>query len=219
VRTDANCRTGPGTIYDILRVLPGGSAARAIARNLDSNNIWLEVEAEGAQTCWMSIITLNLDFQPGELPIGVIPPTPTFTPGSIVGTVWHDLCDSEDPDPAFCEETGDGEYLGNGLLDLGEPTIVGVTVHLGAGDCPSIGLMTDQTGPDASGGYEFVNLKPGKYCVSVDANGDGDNDILLPGVWTDPEVGTSTLASRTVTVESGNATAGVTFGWDYDDKP
>ncbi|MFP3855175.1 MAG: SdrD B-like domain-containing protein [Anaerolineales bacterium] len=218
-RVDANCRSGPRTLYPISHVLPRGQQAAAISRNNDPNNRWLEVELAARATCWMSDITLNFDFNPLDLPVGEIPPTPEFTPGSIVGTVWHDLCDSSSPDPAFCQEVDGGEYQANGLLDLGEMTIVGVQVHLGAGDCPSIGLRTEETGPDASGGYEFDDLVPGKYCVTVDANEDGNDDILQAGVWTWPEGFESDVARRTVTVESGQTTPAVTFGWDYENLP
>ncbi len=166
----------------------------------------------------MSDITLNIGFDPLQLPVGVIPPTPVFTPGAIAGTVFHDYCDSSSPDPIECEEV-DGEWQANGVLDLGETTIVGVTVLLGAGDCPSIGLTTEVTGPDASGGFRFEDLIPGKYCVTVDANGNGNGPILNDGVWTLPDGYASDVARRTVTVESGQTTPAVTFGWDFANLP
>jgi hypothetical protein len=217
-RVDANCRSGPRTLYPVQQVVAQGQQAQAQSRNNDPNNIWLEVQLSSGQICWMSDITLNFSFNPNQLPVGVIPPTPVFTPGAIVGTVWHDYCDSSSPDPAECEEV-DGDYQANGLLDLGEMTIVDVTVHLGAGDCPSIGLTTAVTGPDASGGYEFNDLIPGKYCVTVDANGDGNDAYLDDGIWTWPEGFGSDVARRTVTVESGQTTSAVTFGWDYTNLP
>lgn len=217
-RVDANCRRGPRTLYPVQQILAQGQQAQAKARNNDPNNIWLEVELSDGQNCWMSDVTLNFSFDPGQLPIGVIPPTPVFTPGAIVGTVWHDYCDSSAPDPTACEQV-DGEYQANGQLDLGETTIVGVTVLLGAGDCPSIGLTSAVTGPDASGGYEFSDLIPGKYCVTVDANGDGNGPILDDGIWTWPQGFGSDVARRTVTVESGQTTSAVIFGWDFANLP
>ena len=217
-RVDANCRQGPRTLFPVEQVVRQAEQVEATARNNDPNNVWLEVHTGTGDSCWMSAATLNLTFDPLELPVGNIPPTPVFTPGAIVGTVWHDLCDSDSPDPTACEQV-DGEYQANGLLDLGEMTIVGVTVQLGAGDCPSIGLTQAQTGPDASGGYEFDGLVPGKYCVTVDANSAVNADILGSGRWTWPEGFGSDVARQTVTVESGQTTPAVTFGWDFADLP
>jgi hypothetical protein len=218
LHTDANCRRGPGTVFGVHQVIGVNTTVRAVARNADPNNVWLEVEPSAGQTCWLSIITVNVNFNPPDLPVGVIPPTPTFTPGAIAGVVFHDYCDSNNPVQPECVEHNGG-YRANGILDLGELSIVDVTVHLGAGDCPSIGLSTDDTGPTTSDGFEFTGLVPGKYCVTVDAEGDGNGSVLLPGQWTLPDTNGSLVNRRTVTVNSGETTAGVTFGWDFDNLP
>ena len=217
IHTDANCRSGPATIYDIRQVLTNGTSVPVVSKNADPNNVWLEVQPPGGLTCWLSIITVNLNFNTAELAVGIIPPTPIYTPGKIVGTVYHDYCDNSSGGQGCV--AFNGGYRANGLLDPGEMTILDVTVHLGAGDCPSVGLTTVKTEPDSPGRYEFDDLKPGKYCVSVVADGDGNGGLLQPGWWTSPDTNGSQTARRTVTVESGSTTAAVTFGWDLENLP
>jgi hypothetical protein len=215
--TDANCRSGPGTIYDVRQVLANGTSVPVVSKNADPNNVWIEVQPAGGPPCWLSIITVTLNFNTNELAVGVIPPTPIYTPGKIVGAVYHDYCDNAAGGQGCVAYNGG--YRANGLLDLGELSIPNVTLRLGAGDCPSVGLTTATTGPGPSDGYEFDDLKPGKYCVTVIADADGNGSILGPGWWTSPDTNGSETARRTVTVESGATTAAVTFGWDFENQP
>lgn len=167
--------------------------------------------------------TLAVDNVPGAQPTPE--PTPTPEPEDtnlalISGRVWHDLCavaggaEDEDAVPsAGCIADGDGGFQANGLLDSGEPGIPGVTVSLGEGECPAVGLETAVT--DEDGDYAFADLSAGVYCVSIDELDEANAD-LLPGIWTAPESGEATIE---ITLEIGEVRTGVNFGWDYEFLP
>ncbi len=149
----------------------------------------------------------------------------TASPGSISGIVWHDLCDpggEGEPAPTAapegCVEADDGGFEADGNLSQGEPGIAQVTVRLGEGSCPGFGLDTVQTAEDGS--YTFGDVEPGTYCVSVDATGEQNSSVLIPGGWTSPAAEESApVAQQTVNVESGTSPEGVNFGWDYQFLP
>jgi hypothetical protein len=148
------------------------------------------------------------------------PPTPASSPGEIHGLLWKDRClltGGEGGDPLVlgqgCVSTGPNpwEWGANQMYEPGfEPGIGGVTIHLGNGACPVIGLTSAITAGD--GTYAFGGLPPGTYCVSFDALHDGNEAVLIPGGLSFPERGGE--AQVTVTVESAGLEA-VDFGWTY----
>lgn len=137
------------------------------------------------------------------------------------GMVWHDECGlpTHGPfpitPPPGCIDDGLGGYIGNGVIDAGETGIGGVTLHIGAGPCPSTGLATAVTDP--SGYYDFFGLADGTYCISVDSLADGNDLVIIPGGWSFP-ASTSSLVSQEVVVTGGTA-ADVNFGWDWQFLP
>jgi hypothetical protein len=137
------------------------------------------------------------------------------------GMVWHDECGlpTHGPfpitPPPGCIDDGLGGYIGNGVIDPGETGIGGVTLHIGAGPCPSTGLATAVT--DGFGHYDFFGLADGTYCISVDSLADGNDLVIIPGGWSFPAATTS-LVSQEVVVSGGTA-ADVNFGWDWQFLP
>lgn len=142
-----------------------------------------------------------------------IPTQPPITAsGSISGVVWHDLCMNfaqADKPQTGCVAFGDaGGYVGNGILEEGEPRIGSVQVFLGEGSCPAKTISLTRT--TADGKFVFSDVTPGVYCVSVDASNH------QPGVWTYPEMTSGTGAGLiTITLGSGEIKENVNFGWDY----
>ena len=136
--------------------------------------------------------------------------------GSIGGMVWHDLCasDKATPDtlPEGCQLAPGGGVIADGELEAGEPPIGGAEVSLGQGPCPSTGLST--TVAEADGRYQFKDLKPGDYCVSIDATSEYNQYIFIPGQWTHPPQG-----QQTVKLGPGENKTDVNFGWDYELAP
>jgi hypothetical protein len=94
-------------------------------------------------TCRWGYGFIPVGDEPGICAVAV---TPTPAPGNLRGIVFYD--DNED-----------------GVLNGGEPGIVGATLDLGSGACPSTGLAATTT--NHLGYYAFNNLLPGTYCVTV----------------------------------------------------
>lgn len=138
--------------------------------------------------------------------------------GTIGGRVWHDLCavpyESVDEPPEGCVMLPGGGLEANGVLEPGEPGILGVLVALGMGDCPSTGLATAIT--DEDGFYVFTGLGAGTYCVSIDPLDDTNESILIPGGWTYPAL---EVSDATVYLLEGTEVLDVDFGWDYQFLP
>jgi hypothetical protein len=135
---------------------------------------------------------------------------------AVRGFVWHDLCVSNqavaDALPEGCALAPTGGVIADGIFQPGEPPIGGVEISLGEGVCPSSGLATAIAA--ANGVYQFNGLKPGEYCVSIDAASEFNHYILIPGQWTHPPQGW-----RTVTLAPGEIKKDVNFGWDYEMAP
>ena len=130
----------------------------------------------------------------------VASPTPAM--GRISGIVWEDECPiaasgTQTPQPPKqCVALPNGGYVGDGKRESNEPLIAGVRVSLAKGDCP--GQAISVTATDSEGKFVFSGLKPGKYCVSVNAKDPVNAFLLNPGAWTVPLTG-----SKSVTVKAG----------------
>lgn len=150
------------------------------------------------------------------------PPEPTAAPIPAVarGLVWKDRClltGGQAGEPLVlgqgCVSTGPNpwDWGANQIFEPGfEPGIGGVTIHLGAGACPSIGVASVLTLGD--GTYAFEGLPPGMYCISFNPLGDGNDSQLIPGGLSFPTRGGE--AQTTVTLDSGE-TETVNYGWTF----
>ena len=141
--------------------------------------------------------------------------------GSISGVLWHDKCrhsGGHAGEPVVflegCVQWGEEEWQfgPNQVYDATEEGWEGVTLHLGAGACPSTGLATTTT--NANGEYAFEGLEAGTYCVSFDALTDGNDVILIPGGPTFPIRGEGGN-QRTEELASGDDLADIDFGWAW----
>lgn len=152
---------------------------------------------------------------------------PTVEPGSASGTiggvVWEDICfiTSSGAASRGCVETeeGSGFFRGDGSLNFGESPLPGVTVLLGEGQCGEGGRiepanLLSTTVTDEKGLYRFPNLAAGTYCVSIDALGPDNVDLLIPGNWTWPAPGVGRTALR---LTAGEERLEVDFGWDFQE--
>ena len=148
------------------------------------------------------------------------PATAASSPGAIDGLLWKDRClitGGEAGEPLVlgqgCVSTGPNpeNWGANQVFEPGfEPGIGGVTIHLGNGACPVIGLTSTITAGDGS--YAFAGLPPGTYCVSFDALHDGNDAVLIPGGLSYPVRGGD--GQVTVSVASGGLEV-VNFGWTF----
>ncbi|MFQ5922898.1 MAG: SdrD B-like domain-containing protein [Anaerolineales bacterium] len=213
--TDTNCRAGPGTVYEVVGYLLEGESALVHGR--DEEGVWWWVQLPmRLDDCWVTDVTVNINFSVDELPYVPAPPTPIPAPGSVGGRVWHDECGLEEDTPTSgCVEAEGGGYQANGLMEPEEPGIGGVLVMLGDGACPSTGLAAMITEDDGS--YVFAALAQGTYCVSADATGAVNSSILIPGGWTNPPG--EGRADLTVILEPGEDYLAADFGWEYQFLP
>lgn len=147
--------------------------------------------------------------------------SPTVIPLRIGGVLWHEICEfsgGEAGEPVVlgtgCVQYGEGpsEFGPNQILDPFETGWEGVTLHLGAGACPSTGKATAVT--DSSGEYVFTSLSPGTYCVSYDSLSDGNDVLLIPGGPTYPVRGEAGF-EQTVELEPGVDQLEINFGYAY----
>lgn len=88
--TAANCRSGPGTAYDLLGSLSEGQSSTVVGRNTDSS--WWVIERPGSSsTCWIWSDLVQLSNNTCDIPVyeapplpptdtPTPPPTPTYTP-------------------------------------------------------------------------------------------------------------------------------------------
>ncbi len=154
-------------------------------------------------------------------------PTPAgFALASVTGSVWADDCDSgiaaepplsEVAPNCVAESTSIGPYHADGQRQAQESGIGGVTVALLTSVCPGTDqLQTTVTGGD--GTYSFSGLDAGSYCVTIDPNAAANQDVLLTGIWTHPQVAPAAV-SADVVLHAGEAAAGPDFGWDSQSSP
>jgi len=124
---------------------------------------WAGYEENNAET-WVIEATIPIRlFKEGDWP----------PPGGAMGIQWISSCRNDAPVAAHLEvilPTQLGDFVwedldADGIQDMGEPGIGGVTVNL-----LDEGLVVlDSRVTDDSGGYLFSNLPPSGYCVQVEA--------------------------------------------------
>jgi hypothetical protein len=135
--------------------------------------------------------------------------------GSISGFVWNDYCqlaDSGNLPEGNCVPDGLGSYRADGMIQPTEVNIAGVTVLMQLGSCFNNNNVAVSAVTDASGRYTFGNLQPATYCISIDATAPTNQQILLPGGWTFPQVN---IWYQEITLTAGANAYSVNFGWDY----
>lgn len=74
VDVGANCRFGPGTVYDRITSFAEGTYVTLVGRNTDSS-WWLLLT--GNTNCWISATTGHTTGPTGNIPVVAAPPTPT----------------------------------------------------------------------------------------------------------------------------------------------
>jgi hypothetical protein len=77
VTRNTNCRTGPGTEYDIVYILLVGEEAEIIARSSIQNYVIVEVPDGSGRTCWLWMQYGEMSGSTEGLPERTPPPTPT----------------------------------------------------------------------------------------------------------------------------------------------
>jgi M6 family metalloprotease-like protein len=78
---NANCRGGPGTGYDVLRVLPAGMEAAIEGQN--DGGTWFFVRMADGLGCWVARESGTAAGDLSGVPVLVAPPKPTAAPASV----------------------------------------------------------------------------------------------------------------------------------------
>lgn len=77
-RQDANCRFGPGQVYDITGALLAGQSAPIVGRNAATS--WWVIQLPNAVTCWVWAEVVTVSGDTSQVPEIAPPPTPTPLP-------------------------------------------------------------------------------------------------------------------------------------------
>lgn len=147
------------------------------------------------------------------------PPSPAnpggvpTTGGIITGLVWKDFCGllADGSPTAGCIANGTGGYRADGFFGNGEERISGVQVTLNLGQCPGRDVALAALITDENGAYQFSNLQPGPYCVSIDLRAQPNQAVLLPGAFTYPAPNVGSVSMTVLADEIQTAD----FGWNY----
>jgi hypothetical protein len=88
---DANCRTGPSTLYEIDDGLHKGQVGMIEGRNADNSWVWIREPSGGGGHCWVSVVVGSLSGDLSTVLIIQAPPlpittTPSKTPELVVQT-------------------------------------------------------------------------------------------------------------------------------------
>jgi hypothetical protein len=76
---DANCRGGPGTVYDYLSYLHNGQSSPVTGRSADWT-WWVILRVDGGGSCWISAGVVTVSGDTSRVPVIAAPPTPTSPP-------------------------------------------------------------------------------------------------------------------------------------------
>ncbi len=76
VLQQANCRAGPGLVYDIIGYLYPGDVSPIEGRNAESTWWWIQ-QVTGWGHCWVSDAVVEVRGDTSQVPVLLPPPTPT----------------------------------------------------------------------------------------------------------------------------------------------
>ncbi len=81
LKTDQNsiCRSGPGTVYDVVTYLVEGVQADVEGR-IEDDSWWLIQSPEAEAVCWVSAAIVSVQGDIERLPVLTPPPLPTLSP-------------------------------------------------------------------------------------------------------------------------------------------
>ena len=93
VTQNTNCRSGPGTVYDLVYIFMIGDEAEIIGRSSVVNYVIIKVPDSSGRTCWLwtqyAVITGNINALPESTPPPTPTPAATATGSSSAGSASH----------------------------------------------------------------------------------------------------------------------------------
>lgn len=76
---NTNCRSGPGTVYEVVTVARSGQKAEIVGK-AEQGNFWLVKNPHGEGTCWVAGDFAQTSGSVHVVPTVTAPPTPTAAP-------------------------------------------------------------------------------------------------------------------------------------------
>jgi hypothetical protein len=157
ISQNTNCRSGPGTVYDLVYSALAGGSFTIVAGSTVPEYVVIEIPSKPGQTCWLWTRYASLSGDVNSLPKQAPPPTPTPSAGFTV----------EDPGINFCVGWGIGfKITNNGGLTLKshevtvEDTDTSITISNSSnGFDKHLGCMVDTAIPEldpGDTGYAFA---------------------------------------------------------------
>ncbi|MBM3153268.1 MAG: SH3 domain-containing protein [Chloroflexi bacterium] len=95
---NANCRSGPDTIFDFLATLKQGESASVVGMN-DTFGDWWQVELNDGIQCWIQADSLTFTGDTNSVAFVASPPTPTPKPKPSWAGAWNTLHMYNSSDP------------------------------------------------------------------------------------------------------------------------
>jgi len=177
-----NLRSGPGVVYDPpIQTLTGGTALLPFAKNADGS--WLNVQLQGESvTGWVSASGqfVSCNFDPANLPLGQIPPTPTPTNTSTPAPTFTPS-PTDNPTSAPPTNTSCPKFTNATLSATVNVGTNAVSVTWGSqGGCGAITGTITATFKGESSPYQTFNIKgqSGKLTDNPPNRGCGSWDII-----------------------------------------
>jgi len=205
--TDVNLRTGPGTNYDRVGVLPQGESLEVVGRNADAS-WWQVTTLDGLRWIAANVTTAtNVD---AGIPVVLAPPTPTNLPPP-PPTLTPPPTPSPAPQYQYTVRNIFGQVneaitqIRGDIRDANGNPINGVRVRVRAGSFCTVSFPSGPQGGYPNGGYDVLldnRAKEGQWQVAI-VNGpiDPNNTQCNPDF---------TVLSEEVTVPT-NTLEGVVF--------
>lgn len=125
---DANVRSGPGTVYDVVGYLPTGGTANIAGRN-DANTWWYIVFSGGAGGyAWIAGSVVTASCVPAVVQVVAAPPTPTSPPPT--STFTPEPTDEPTDEPTEEPVAGAPDLVANGMHFSPDPGVKDQHIHV-----------------------------------------------------------------------------------------
>src|SRR6185369_5608011 len=91
-----NCRSGPGTNYDVVVVLGAAQSAEIVGKNPEGTWWYVKNPSIAGNFCWVIGIFVNTSGNTGAVQVALVPATPTSAPNPVSTVIATDM--SLDPE-------------------------------------------------------------------------------------------------------------------------
>ncbi|MFP3854823.1 MAG: tail fiber domain-containing protein [Anaerolineales bacterium] len=167
VSKNTNCRTGPGTVYDLVLSLLTGDEAEVVARSSVPNYVIIEIPGSPGSTCWLWMQYGSVSGSTDGLPVRTPPPTPTPVPSPTPALDFSlsvddiDMCGPDET--VFIKITNTGALTIESARHTGKDQDTSETVSVdsdgftGSGTCIALAVPSISPGDSAYRSLRFTH--------------------------------------------------------------